>query len=148
MTPELILSSLALVLAATSIAVHVYQWKRSGPRVKVQARQAFLAFDGGGVGRPQVSVTAHNDGRSPVTVSNWGFTTPQGEQIVFPQPQPGSTPLPHRLEPESDATWFGPTAEIIETCKSRGIDYRKIRATVVLAGGKRAHAKDPGIGLK
>jgi hypothetical protein len=144
---SLIVSLVALGLSVVSIGWQAWTWRRSGAVVKVTASQSFPVF-GSDVGDPHVSVTATNKGRSPVTVNSWGFETPTGNKIFVTQPLSWSTPLEHRLEPGTEASWYAVTEEIVNTCRDNGVRYQDLRAWVRLGTGRRVYSRKRGIGWK
>lgn len=120
-------------------------WRKSGAVVRVTATQAFLA-----VAEPSeqfLNMTAHNTGRSPVTVKGWRLRFPDGGAIVFPNPAPWSSPPSYRLEPGTEGTWFAPTAEVARSCARYGVRQQDMTAFVNLADGRTIIAKERGIGM-
>ena len=54
------------------------------------------------------------------------------------------TPLPHRLEAHSEASWWMPTDDVKRECTTRGIDYTDLVGSVSLGTGHRATARRKG----
>jgi hypothetical protein len=141
------LAVLAVMLSCVSLSWQIISWRRSGPRVLVNAHQSFLVYDRG-VGDPMVSVTARNTGRAATTVTSWSLEFHAGGGLAMTRQLAGSSSLPHRLEPHSEATWFVETEVIKQECAQRGLHYRDLRAVVNLASGQKVKARKRGIGLK
>jgi hypothetical protein len=136
----LVVSILAILLAGASLGWQVYSWRRTGPTVKVTVDNAIQ------VGDPRLpdhllQVTATNHGRGPTTVTGWGFQLPGNSLLAVPQQTPMSTPLPHRLEPGAEGSWFMDAQEIRLRSAELGIPFNRIIGYVTLAGGEKIHAK-------
>jgi hypothetical protein len=140
-----ILSIMAIVVSCASLGWQVVSWRQSGAVVTVTARTAMPTY-GDRVGDPHVQVTAANKGRSPVTVKNWGLKLPDDRHMAIMDHAPWSAPLPHRLEPGADASWYVLTKAIVESCQHNGIRYQDLIAYVDLGDGRTIDAKEPGIG--
>jgi hypothetical protein len=146
----------------------IISWRRSGPRseaaqlrllphltgrglvapiVVVEVRQGFPVFDGDRLSDPQTQVTARNRGRKAVIVTGWAFRLPNGDNAFFREPLPWSAPLPHRLEPHSDVSWFVATDVIKNVAAENAVAYQSLRPYVTLASGRPVYAKRRGIGL-
>jgi hypothetical protein len=142
--PATILSIVAVVLAATSIGWQVVAFKRSGPVVRVTARQATFTYGDDW----HVDVTAWNSGRSPATVTGWGLRFPDDQSIDIDfDILSWSAALPHRLEQGANGSWFIPTDKVRAECARRGIRYQDLTAYVGLADGRIVSARERGIGL-
>ena len=142
----LILGIIGAITGVAALAWQVITWRQSGAVVAVTARQAFPAY-GDHVGEPHVNVSARNSGRSPVTVNGWGLRLPDGGTMVSSNPVPWSSPVPHRLEPGADGSWFLPTHEIARFCAEHGVRQQDMIAFVNLADGRTISAKERGIGM-
>ncbi len=142
----LILGIVGAVTGVAALAWQVITWRESGAIVAVTALQAFPTY-GDRAGDPHVNVTARNTGRSPVTVNGWGLRLPDGRTMVVPNPAPWSSPVPHRLEPGGDGSWYLPTAEVARFCAEHGVRQQDMIAFVNLADGRSTNAKERGIGL-
>lgn len=82
-----------------------------------------------------------------MTVNGWGLRLSDGQTIVFPAPAPWSDPLPNRLEPGADASWYVPTVEVARVCAQHGVRQQDTTAFVNLADGRTINAKERGIGM-
>lgn len=142
----LVIAIIGAITGVAALAWQVITWRQSGPVVVVTATQAFPTY-GPGVGEPHVNVTASNSGRSPVTVKGWGLRFPDGQTMVFPNPVPWSDPLPNRLEPGADASWYVPTVEVARACAQHGVRQQDMTAFVNLADGRTISVRERGIGL-
>lgn len=142
----LIVSVLALLVAAASLVWQVTSWRRSGPRVKVETANSFPVFDrldgGRDLGDHHVEVKAYNRGRAPVTLTAWGLQLPGGRTAIS-RGTAWSAPMPHRLEPGAEAGWHLPADEVRAVCAEQGVTFRQVRGFVALAGGKRVRAGKP-----
>lgn len=141
-----VLAILAFLLSCVSLTWQIVSWRRSGPRVVVNASQSFPVYDHG-LGDQMVAVTARNKGRAATTVMGWSLEFPNGDNLIMQRQLPWTPSLPHRLEAHSEATWFIATDEVRQECAQRGVHYRDLRAVVNLASGEKAKAKNRGIGL-
>jgi hypothetical protein len=136
----LVVSILALLLAATSLGWQVYSWRRTGPAVKVTVDNA-IPVGIPGVPDHLLQVTATNHGRGPTTVMGWGFQLPNNNVLAVPQQTPMSTPLPRRLEGGAEASWFMDPQEIRLRSAELRIPFDRIIGYVTLAGGEKVLAK-------
>jgi hypothetical protein len=135
----LVVSVVALLMSGASLGWQVYSWRRSGPAVKVSV------IDPGPLDQDAadddydhvLKLTAANNGRAPTTVKGWGFLLPGGKKLAV-RTTYRSTRLPHRLEPETETSWYA----ICETSvQETGVSPSRITAYVTLAGGQRVKAK-------
>jgi hypothetical protein len=141
----LILGIVGALTGVTALVWQVIAWRQGGAVVTVSALQAFPAYRDHA--EPHVKVTARNSGRSPVTVNGFGLRLPDGRTMVVPSPASWSSPVPHRLEPGADGSWYIPTAEVARFCADDGIKQQDLTAFVHLANGRTISAKQRGIGL-
>jgi hypothetical protein len=142
----LILGIIGAITGVAALAWQIITWRQSGAVVAVTAHQAFPAY-GDQLGEPHVNVSARNSGRSLVTVNGWGLRLPNGRTMVNLNPVLWSSPLPHRLEPGADGSWYMPTHEIARFCAEHGVRQQGMIAFVNLADGRTISAKERGIGL-
>jgi len=145
--PAIVISIVALVVSAASLAWQVASWKRSGPVVKVTAAQLLPVFDHG-PGDWHIAVTARNSGRAPVTVTGWGLRFPDGQTYTMLVNLPWSTPLDHRLDAGTEGSWMIATEDVKRECAARGIRYQDLTAFVRLGNGRTVDARERGIGLE
>lgn len=142
----LILGIIGALTGVAALAWQVITWRRGGAVVAVTAFQAFPCY-GDQAGEAHVNLTARNSGRSPVTVNGWGLKLPGGGSMIVSSPAPWSSPLPHRLEPGADGSWYIPTPEVARFCAGNDIRQQDTIAFVDLADGRTISAKQRGIGL-
>jgi len=142
----LILGIIGAITGVAALAWQVITWRQSGAVVAVTARQAFPVH-GDHVSEQHVNVSARNSGRSPVTVNGWGLRLPDGGTMISTRPVPGSSPVPHRLQPGADGSWLLPTHEIARFCAERGVRQQDMIAFVNLADGRTISARERGIGM-
>ncbi|MGI5214962.1 hypothetical protein [Plantactinospora sp. CA-290183] len=145
MAVPVVLSIIAIVMSAASLLWQVVSWRRSGPVVTVTVAQSLAAFPTGA--EWFTSVTARNTGRAPITVTGWGFQTPDGGSVVQLRPVAWASPVPYRLEPGSEGSWLMATDDVQGTSAERGVRYQDLRAFVRLADGRTVTARRRGIGL-
>lgn len=119
---------------------NVYEFRKSGPSVDVKASMSMPIF-GTQMGDPHIQVEATNTGRAPVTLQGWGIALPGDRSIVMFHALPYSTPLPHRLEPHSSASFFVEVAEIQRGRRETGVPFSQMRPFVSLATGEKRYAK-------
>jgi hypothetical protein len=136
----LILGIIGAITGVGALAWQVITWGKSGAVVTVTTCQAF-PIDGDQL----LHVSARNTGRSPVTVNEWGLRLPDGGSMVALYPALRSSPLPHRLEPGAEASWYVGTAEVARFCAERGTRQQDMIAYVDLADGRTISAKERGI---
>ncbi len=98
------------------------------------------------VGERFVAVEAANTGDRVVTITGWGVKLPGDRRMVVTRPPDWATPVPHRLEPGSDATRFLVPADELYRLREQGIPFRRMRAYVMLADGVEVEA-DRGVPL-
>jgi hypothetical protein len=144
MVLTLLISIAALVLSIVSLSWQIWSWTRSGPVLQVSVTHSLPTYGPGGVGDWHTTVTAVNIGRSPVTVTSWGFETPDGGSIILTRPVNWSDPLPFRIESHASGSWHIPQDEIRSACQENGVRHQDIRAWVSSASG-RVYARKRGI---
>lgn len=98
---SLALSIVALLVAAAGLGWTVFEWHRSGARLKVTCTSMVLF---GNPIQPEqqwfVSITVTNTGRTATTVTSVGFDVPgYSGVLVLSDPAAGPNPIPKRLEP-------------------------------------------------
>ena len=81
------------------------------------------------------------------SMNGWGLLLPDGRAMFVASPAPWSSPLPHRLKPGADGSWYLPTAEVARFCADNGTKQQDMIAFVKLADGRTISAKQRGIGL-
>lgn len=133
-----VLGVIGVLLALASLTWQVISWRLSGPRVKVRARVGVV---GAQRERNFAAVEALNSGRAAVTVTQWGFLTPDDTELVWSRSAIGSTPLPYRLEPHADGTWFAPWDELVNLAEKNGTELAKVVPFVNLGNGKQVKGR-------
>jgi len=142
----LFLGIIGAVTGVVALAWQFITWRHSGAVVAVTATAAYPTY-GDQVGDLHVNVNASNSGRSPVTVKGWGLRLPDGRTMITTSPLSWSSPIPHRLEPGADGSWFMPAHEIARFSAVHGVRQQDLIAYVNLADGRTINAKARGIGL-
>jgi hypothetical protein len=137
----------AIVLSVASLTWQIVSWRRSGSVVTVRVAQFFPVYDQG-LGDLYTSVTAHNSGRAPVTVTGWGLRLPSGGTIVMTRNLPWFSPLPYRLEAGAEGSWAISTDDVRASCAEHNVRYQDLRPFVKLGDGQTVTAKRRGIGLR
>lgn len=130
----------------TALVWQTATWRRSQHDVKVRVANAFPVY-GNFVGEHHIEVRAINKGSGPVTVTAWGVGVGEGGNAIQVDQRPFSTPVPHRLEGGSDATFFMPADDLRAQHHHRGVPYRKMHAWVRLGTGRTVTARR-GLPLK
>lgn len=129
---SLAISILAFVVSGVGFGWTVFEWHRSGARLKVVATSFVLMGHQGPFGsvpdRWLVGIEVTNNGRTATSVTAVGFQRPQGKGVLIaPEPAAGPNPLPARLEPGESFTWPMDPADVHRACKQDGIDFRDLR---------------------
>jgi hypothetical protein len=91
---ELVLGTLGTLLGLASLITTVVLWRRSGPRVTVEAAVMQLFQGGEQAMTDVVQVTARNTGRAATTIDNWWLQDLSGGGIVVPYPEVKTHELP------------------------------------------------------
>lgn len=152
--PALILSIVGLIIAVigaltglASLAWQISTRRRGAHNVRVTTGMSLLDYGPAGVSDWLIGVTAANIGASAVAVTSWGFELPGKRGNVYATaPVPGSTPLPHTLQPGTSMTVFMRPAQLAEVLSEQrpAVHSREVRAFLSLGTGERAHAKRRG----
>ena len=134
-----VLSLVAIVLSGASLAWQIITWQRTGAVVQVLS---YRVFDKGREGSSRTSyrlVVARNVGRSPMTVNWVGAETKFGRSVDAQTDHPDASPIPHRLEPGSDARWYlsDVKVNIFTEINFPGSPSEDLFAVVELADGRR-----------
>ncbi|MDT9594872.1 hypothetical protein RDV89_17420 [Nocardioides zeae] len=130
--------------AVAGIGATIYFSRPSKPKVQVEVANAFAAYDTR-LGDWCVSVEAINRGGSAVTIAGFGFEFPNQGNLVPIRTEPGSTPLPHRLEPHASATFLMQAEGILAECAQRGVHPSRMRSWVRLQTGRTVYGAGPPI---
>lgn len=104
---SLILAIIAVLGVTIALAWRLVDWRSIHRGVRVDIRHAVAVGEGHGVGEHRViTVTAHNVGRGPVSLTGWGLRLPHGLDVVLVEQLASSGPaLPLTLQPGNEATW-------------------------------------------
>jgi hypothetical protein len=128
----LVIAVIGLVLATLSLIWQASTFFLTGPRVKVRLSEGLRSPQGGVVIAPPsiyteagraaldadgytehvLAVTARNAGRAPVSLTRWSLRFGNEVVVVYPGGG-GNVPLPHRLEPAADITWYAPVPDVV-----------------------------------
>ena len=138
----LIVAIVAVALSAVNVTWNVLAWLHSGSRVKVEVPRGFLVMQDGAAGSDVISVTVMSVGRISISVTMWGFVTPNGEQIVVPIPAPWLKPVPHTLDPGHQASWHIRTEHFSDEMLSLWRESGKLFGFVRLGNGKRVRSTE------
>ena len=131
-----------MFLAGVSLAWQVYSWVASGSKVIVETDRGFLA-PGDGSTRDYVGVTVRNISRTPVDVTGWAFSLPDGTQLVIVEPEPwDGPPLPVRLEAGQAESWRRSAEKMVNSLRIEGLaPDTLLKGRVNLATGATVLAK-------
>lgn len=121
----LVIAVLGLALAIAGFVWQLVTWRYEGAKIRVALSTVFPVH-GDQLGDPHHCVTATNVGRSPVSLTNWGFELPDGGSTYMRRPLPISTPLPHTLDGGQQASFHCAYKEL------RASLHRSVPAGVVL----------------
>lgn len=126
--------------------------RRPKARIKVQVTNMIPTYnmpDGSQrAGDWFVAVSAVNTGDRAVTITGWGVKLPGDRRMVVMEPPNWSTPVPHRLEPDAEATRFlVPADELLRLEREQGIPFKQMKGYVTLADGTEVKA-GRGVPLK
>lgn len=137
-----VLSICALVVGLTSLGWQVVSWLRTGPVIKVRRHYVIAVIAGAVAPGQYLAVAATNRGRAPATITSWGLLLP-GDVTTASQsaPLPGVEPLPHRLDPYAEASWYLGAEEVDRICQERGISRGQMRPFVDVSGQGRKVGK-------
>lgn len=134
----------AWVGALAGIGALIWQfttWRHSAHRVKVSRSQAWFSYPNGSFSPDLMCITARNVGSSPVTVTSWGVSLGwKRENLNVVNPLPGSTPLPHRLEPGAEMNVHIEARHLREARAEHGVPFGRMRGWVRLATGEQVWA--------
>lgn len=138
----LLMSILAVVLSAVSIAWQAWSWRRSGPVLRVTTAASVAAVSDDHV-EHFVSVSVANTGRAAATVEGWGFRLPNGMDYVVLRPPPFSAQVPMRVEPHASATFLVGADELRHHIIKAGVAFKDVRPFVRTAADKRVFSEAP-----
>lgn len=130
-----LLAVLGAVTGVAALAWQVFTWRRLSHRVRVTMAYSIPVYDDGPTFRDddQICITASNAGTSAVTVTGWAIRVKGGQNGHVTRPYVHSAPVPHRLEPGSEVSFYYPVGALREYHETTGYPYRKIKAWVRLA---------------
>ncbi|MFC4395600.1 hypothetical protein [Arthrobacter sedimenti] len=134
-----LLPVIAILISLASIALTLILKFRDDARVSVSS--SLGVFVGGVSGRPHVSLTATNVGRTGTTVlTSLHLGISKGVSLYMPRPISGATPLPLTLEPGASAHQFIPLSEIQQAVRESGLDPMKLIVVASTGHGERTYA--------
>jgi hypothetical protein len=123
---SLAISICAFVLAAAAFGWTVYEWSRSGARLKVEVTSFAVMHPITGQDW-MIAFDVSNAGRTMTSVTTVGFQRADGGGVlVTSAPALGENPLPRRLEPGDSFTYPVRVEELLESCEKGGIDFRRL----------------------
>lgn len=143
-----------LVGATTGIVSLGWQIRthnRSGRVVKVEVANVFPTYGEPGtptasVGDHLIQVSVYNVGGAPVTVTNWGIVTPEGDLLLANHPRWSSRPPVEVTPGGTPAEFYYPAADLRNFHAEHDTPYAQMRPWVSLGDGRKVHA-DGGLPL-
>jgi len=135
---------IGVVLGVIGIGVTVWLSWPAKPKVRVEVANAWASYDTH-LGDWCASIDAINFGGAAVTLAGFGYRLPDGGNLISTRQEPGSTRLPHRLEPRSNATFLMSAEGILHECAQRGVDPSALKSWVRLQTGKTVFGPPPPI---
>ena len=143
----LIIAVIAAMTGIASLSWQITTRRRGAHNVRVTTGMSLLDYGPAGVSDWLIGVTAANVGAAAVAVNGWGFELPSRRGNVHATaPVPGSTPLPHTLQPGTSMTVFMRPEQLAGVLAEQHppVDAREVRAFVSLGTGERTPAKRRG----
>jgi hypothetical protein len=138
----LLISLAALAVSIISLVWQFISWLRNGPVIRVKTHYAIPVIAGEMGGSQYLSVSATNRGRAPATITSWGLLLPDDRTTVSNSaPLPGVEPLPFRLDPYAESSWYIAAEAVDQICADGGFTHEQIRPFVVVAGQGRRVGK-------
>jgi hypothetical protein len=153
--PAFILSIVSLVVAVigalTGVVALIWQINtrtRGAHRVAVNVANSVFVGPSSPDG-VMICVEAINSGASPVKVTSWGFALPNRDGTMAATiPFPHSAPLPHVLDPGTNAEFFMPAVQLGHGLRQRpSLKPSDLKAFVSLATGEKVFTKRRGVPL-
>ncbi|CAM5589963.1 hypothetical protein [Streptomyces purpurascens] len=139
---SLLISIGALVVSTVALVWQFISWLRTGPVIQVKTHLAIPVIGGEMSPEDFLAVNATNRGRSPATITGWGLLLPGGATTAATSaPLPGVEPLPFRIDPFAETSWYISDAEIDHICQARGCSRSDIRPFVIVSGQGRKTGK-------
>lgn len=133
-----------IALGIGGIAVTILLSRPAKPKIQIEVANAWATFDSH-LGDWCASIDAINTGGAAVTLAAFGYRLPDGGNLISTRYEPGSTRLPHRLEPHSNATFLMAAEGILHECELRGVDPASLKSWVRLQTGKTVFGPPPPI---
>ncbi|MGW6009696.1 hypothetical protein [Streptomyces sp. NPDC055210] len=138
----LLVSLAALAISIIALIWQFITWLRNGPVIHVMTHYAIPVVDGEMSNSQYLSVSATNRGRAPATITSWGLLLPGGRTTVSASaPLPGVEPLPFRLDPYAESSWYIAADAVDQMCREGGFTARALRPYVIVAGQGRRVGK-------
>lgn len=144
MDASMIWTLVGVALGVVGIGVTVWLSRPAKPKVRVEVANAWASY-GDHLGDWCVSIEAISTGGAAVTLAGFGFRFPGGGNLIATESEPGSTRLPHRLEPHSNATFLMSAEGILHQCAQRGVAPSALKSWVRLQTGKTIFGPPPPI---
>jgi hypothetical protein len=96
----------------------MFEWRRSGPRLKVMAT-ALTTFSPLG-SQSYVAIDVTNIGRLSKVVQPVGFRLPSGSVLISPEPAVPTTRLPRTRAPSANFTYPLDAGSVLEEMRKHG----------------------------
>lgn len=121
----LAVSICAFVLSGAALGWTIYEWNRSGARLKVSVT-TFVTWSA--IQEPQwmIAFDVSNAGRTMTTASGVGFRNPKGGVLALSEPATGPNPIPKRLDPGDSFMFPVSVQELLKACGEQDIDFRHL----------------------
>ncbi|GAA3840379.1 hypothetical protein [Streptomyces chiangmaiensis] len=138
----LVISACALGVSVIALIWQFISWLRNGPVIKVSTHYAIAVIAGNLAPGDYLAIAATNRGRAPTMITSWGLLLPGNVTTASTSALlPGVEPLPHRLDPYAEASWYIEHEELDGICRTRGITRGQIRPLVIVSGQGRKVGK-------
>lgn len=144
---SLIVATIGALTGIVALSWQIVTRRRGAHRVTVNVTNSVLVAEDEDDEGLLLIVEAINHGASAVRLTAWGFEkVDKGGGFMVARPLPISTPIPHMLEPGTNALFALPAAALGEQIRyNPGVTPLGLRAYVRLATGKTVYAKRRGI---
>ncbi|GGU47145.1 hypothetical protein GCM10007979_52700 [Nocardioides albus] len=120
-TLSLLIGSFAALVALGDVAFSAYSWRRGGARLDVRATSLVTTDFLLGT-ELFVAIEATNSGRTPTTVSGFGYLPRSGGVLLITESAVGIDRLPKRLDPGESAMYATRPSELREAAAKQGAD--------------------------
>ena len=146
-TATLVIAVVGLALSAVAITWQAATFMLTGPRIRVRLREGLRGLGGVMIAPPTmytpagrqvleqqgyteavIAIEVVNRGRLPTTVDRWTIRFGNGAAYLNPGDLQ-NPPLPHRLEPHTNATWYAPVENLV-LLRAAFVDMGQDAATI------------------